>query len=286
MAAMGFFMGTPPVMSRYSSRKINQLTVSMRPIGIVLLLAAAAAGLPAAAILIRADRNDSEYLEMASKYTSSVAIGIPGGGEGVLIAPRWVLTSAQVGSALREMKSLPTLTVDGRGDDIEDVLVYPTWRPGTPSSDLALVHLKRAVRGVKPTRLYKPDDEGGRAVVIVGHGATGKIGAEPPTNDGKARAAINTVDRVSPKVLTLLVKRPEEASDLQGALSPGDRGGPAYIQEKDDLFVAGIAIGPDDAPGSTAQLYTRVSAFVPWIESTILKAAQDELREQLDTPGS
>src|SRR5437868_2472443 len=106
----------------------------MRSLRIALVLAAAAAVLPSAAIVIRADRDDAEYLEMASKYGSSVAIGIPGGGEGVLISPRWVLTSAQVGSALRSMHSIPALTFDGRAYDIEDVLVYPTWRAGTPSS--------------------------------------------------------------------------------------------------------------------------------------------------------
>jgi hypothetical protein len=259
----------------------------MRPLRNALLLAAAAAvPLPASAILIRADRDDAEYLEMATKYTSSVAIGIPGGGEGVLIAPRWVLTSAQVGSALRAMKSMPALTFDGRAYDIEDVLVYPTWRPGTPSSDLALLYLKKAVRGIKPTPPYRADDEGGHAVVIVGHGATGKIGVGSITSDGKARGAINTIDRVSPKVLTLLVKKPEEASDLQGALMPGDRGGPAYLQEKDALFVAGIAIGTDLETGSDAQLYTRVSAFVPWIEAALLRAAKNELRDQLDAPGN
>ena len=247
----------------------------MRPIRIALVLAAAVAAVPAAAILIRADRDDTEYLEMASKYASSVAIPVPGGGEGVLIAPRWVLTSAQVGSALRAMKPMPALVFDGRPDDIEDVLVYPTWRAGTPSSDIALVYLRKDVRGVKASAVYKADDEGGQAVVIVGHGAP----------DGKARAAINTVDRVSPKVLTLLVKKPDEASDLQGSLSPGDRGGPAYIQQKDDLFVAGIAIGPDASDGN-AQLYTRVSAFVPWIDAALDKAAKQELREQLETPGN
>jgi len=257
----------------------------MRPIRNALLLAAMAAALPAPAILTRADREDAEYLEMATKYTSSVAIGIPGGGEGVLVAPRWVLTSAQVGSALRSMKPMPALTFDGRAYDIEDVLVYPTWRAGTPSSDLALVYLKRAVRGVKPTRLYKADDEGGQAVVIVGHGMTGRIGEDNFTGDAKARAAINTVDRVSPRILTLLVKKPQEASDLQGALAPGDRGGPAYIQEKDELFVVGIAIGADEA-NRDAQLYTRVSAFVPWIDSALLKAAREELREQLDVQGN
>jgi len=269
----------------YSSRKINKLTVSMRPLRTALLLLAAAAALPAPALLTRADREDSEYLEMGTKYVSSVAIGIPGGGEGVLIAPRWVLTSAQVGSALAALKAMPAITFDGSAYEIEEVILYPTWRAGTPSSDLALVYLKRSVRGVAPTALYKADDEGGQAVVIAGHGPTGRIGGAATTTDGKARAAINTVDRVSPKVLTLLVKKPDEASDLQGALSPGERGGPAFIQRKENLFVAGIAIGPDTSDAN-AQLYTRVSAFAPWIEAAILEAAKEELRGQLETPGS
>ena len=53
-----------------------------------------AVSLPAGAILIRADRDDAEYLELATKYAASVAIG-PVDAEGVLIAPSWVLTSAR-----------------------------------------------------------------------------------------------------------------------------------------------------------------------------------------------
>ena len=44
--------------------------------------------LPAGAILIRADRDDAEYLELATKYVASVAIA-PVDAEGALIAPSW-----------------------------------------------------------------------------------------------------------------------------------------------------------------------------------------------------
>jgi trypsin len=241
-----------------------------------------AAALPAQAILVRADRDDAEYLEMATKYASSVAIDVPGGGEGVLVQPRWILTSAQVAAALQAMGRMPDVAFEGRKYSIKEVRIYPTWRAGTPSSDLALLYLDRAVRGVAPTPPYRADDEGGRAVVIVGHGETGKIGAATHTGDGKKRGAINTVDRVAPKLLTLMVKNPAEASDLQGALGRGDVGGPAYLQEKDQLFVAGIASGAE----GDAQLYVRVSAFVPWMDAIFLRAAKDELRDQLDVPGT
>jgi len=237
---------------------------------------------PAQAILVRADRDDAEYREMATRYTSSVAIDVPGGGEGVLVQPRWILTSAQVASALEGMKRMPEVAFEGRKYSIREVRVYPTWRAGTPSSDLALLYLDRAVRGVTPTPVYRADDEGGKAVVIVGHGETGKIGAAARSADGRKRGAINTIDRVAPKVLTLLVKGAAEASDLQGALGAGDAGGPAYLQEKDQLFVAGIASGAD----GDAQLYVRVSAFIAWMDAIFLRAAKDELRDQLDVPGT
>jgi secreted trypsin-like serine protease len=65
----------------------------------ILLVAALFAALPSAAILIRADRDDAEYVELASRYPS--AIEIAPGLEGVLIAPRWVLTSAHCAMLLQ-----------------------------------------------------------------------------------------------------------------------------------------------------------------------------------------
>src|SRR6516225_1919704 len=64
MAARGLRMGNLLLwFSNYSSRKINKPPVSMRPIANALVLAATLAALPAPEILIRADRDDAEYLE-------------------------------------------------------------------------------------------------------------------------------------------------------------------------------------------------------------------------------
>lgn len=236
---------------------------------ILVAFAALCCASPASAILIRADRDDAEYLELATRYASSLALNAPGG-EGVLISPRWVLTSADRARALQERKPAISLTVGGRLHAVESIFIHPEWRPGGPN-DIALVFLKEPVQGVQPTPPYRGNDEGGKGVVIAGSGATGRIG-DPPSalrSDGRKRAAINTVDRVTANTLGLRIKPPEEASDLQGALVPAESGAPAYLQTKEGLFVAGIA---RQAEGEW-ETYARVSAFAEWIDATMWKAA-------------
>ncbi|MGZ5110855.1 MAG: trypsin-like serine protease [Usitatibacter sp.] len=239
---------------------------------------------PAAALLIRPDRDDSEYLELASRYASSVLLNAPDG-EGVLIASRWVLTSAPMAKALQEMKSLPKLQFGAREYDIQSLHIHPDWKMGAPAG-IALLLLREHVKGVEPTPIYRESDEGGKPVVIVGHGYTGRIGEKPLPKerwDRKKRAAINTVDGVSPRTLALLIKPPDEASDLQGAAAPGDSGGPAFIQTPEGLFVAGIGYATDDtnADGIVGnvgdrEIYARVSAFASWIEAVMTDVAMKE----------
>jgi hypothetical protein len=247
-------------------------------------LLACCSAFPAAAILIRPDRDDSEYLELATRYPSSVLLNAPDG-EGVLIAPRWVLTAAHMGRALQDLKPMPKLAFGTAQYEIQSIFVHPDWKKGG-HSDIALLYLKAPVRGVEPTRLYRESDEGGKGVVIVGSGYSGKIGEKPQPKerwDKKKRAAINTVDRVTPRILGLKIKSPDEASDLQGAAAPGDSGGPAYIETPEGIFVAGIGYATDDANADGIignagdwELYARVSAFVAWIEATMLQVAKQE----------
>ena len=231
--------------------------------------------LPAGAILIRPDRDDAEYLELATRYPASIAL--PAGGEGVLVAPRWVLTAAHRAKALQEMKPAPKLSLGGRDHDIESIHLHPEWKSGE-ANDIALVLLRKDVAGVEPTPIYRASDEPGKGVVIVGHGESGKIGAKAMAGDGRKRAAINTVDRVAPRTLGLRIKPADEASDLQGAAAPGDSGGPAIVETKDGLFVAGIGHGPV----GDWETYARISAFAPWIDAVMLDIARKEANSLLD----
>lgn len=216
------------------------------------LLAAACACLcawPAAALQTRADRDDAEYLELASRYASSVRLAASGG-EGVLIAPRWVLTSAA------RAKSASSLALGGRSHAIQS-----TYTEG--GSGIALLLLREAVAGIEPTPVYRGRDEAGKGVVVAAHGG-----------DGRRRAGINTVDAVTATTLELRIKRGDDASDLQGALTPDETGAPAYLQVDGGLFVAGIATSL--APGR--ETYARVSALGGWIDDTMFRAGAEEAR--------
>jgi len=247
---------------------------------ILLVLAALACAVPAAAVVRRADRDDGEYLELATRYASALALG--GFGEGVLIAPRWILTSAAVANALRVARASRLPLPDG-DHAIEAIYVSPE----SIHAELGLIFLREPVAEIDPTPPHRDGDEQGKAVVIAGHGASGPIGGSRTVHDGRARAGINTVDRVSDARLVLEVKKPDDASDLQGAAAAGDEGAPAYVEAKGRLSVAGIAQGPAGGAIPKAgdeDIYTRVSAFTPWIDETMFQAAAEEAEKATAKP--
>ena len=252
-------------------------------------LCAALAATTCQALLIRADRDDAEYLEMATCYASTVAIDVPGRGQGVLIDARWILTSARVATALKQMKVLPRIKAGTKEMRIRGVYVHPGWRPDADSADVALIYLERAA-SVQPTPIYRGSDEGGKSVVIVGNGDTGKIGEKSTHEDPRMRAGINTIDRLSPRIFTALVKSGDDASDLQGAFTASESGAPAFYQDDSkELFVVGIASSSKDVNTSggvdagDSQVFVRVSGYVGWIAETIEKVYKDEVNDLLDS---
>ncbi|HET9652899.1 MAG TPA: hypothetical protein VFP36_11935 [Usitatibacter sp.] len=226
-------------------------------------MAACLAAWPAAALLTRPDRDDAEYLELASRYTSSIALGASAG-EAVLVAPRWLLTGARQAEALR---GAAAIAVDGARHEIQSIQV-------DPSRTLALVFLRTPLEGIEPSPPYRDKDEDGKTVVFVGHGRGGRLGEAAPTLAPVARAGINTIDRVAPRTLSLKLKGADEASDLQAALTAEELGAPAFIEVKQRPMVAGIAI---DA-GREWQGFARVSSFADWIDDTMFAAGVAEAK--------
>ena len=212
-------------------------------------------------MLIRPDRDDAEYLELASRYTASIALTAPAS-EAVLVAPRWLLLPASRAPAANK-----PLEIAGRTQIVVRVVPHPEARPGT-LTDLALVQLAADVEGLKPIPPYRRDDEAGKAVVLVAHGPTGVIGQAARRGDGRGRGAINTVERVEARGMSLVAKPLEDASDLLGMAVPGEEGAAAYVENDEGLFLAGVYCG-DDAAGNR---FARVSRFAAWIDSVVAPA--------------
>jgi secreted trypsin-like serine protease len=229
--------------------------------------------------VVRADRDDAEYLELATRYPSAISLGA-GGGAGVLVSQRWVLTAAHRAKALEASAAPRRVTIAGRAHDVQAIFVHPDWKGGD-DADIALLQLARAVDDIVPTPVYRDADEAGKAARIVGFGRAGTIGSPGPRagGDRKARAAINTVDRVTPRALGLRVKAADEASDLQGAMAPGDGGAPAFFEANGAILVAGIATATDRSHASAIgewDTYVRVSAFAAWIDDVVGEAGARE----------
>ena len=222
---------------------------------------------PAVALSTRADRDDAEYLELASRYPSTTALGA-NAGEAVLVAPRWLLTSAARAKALKPGQGI---ALGGRAHEIQSVHIHPAWS-GARENAVALLFLREAVANVEPTPIYRAHDEAGKTIAIVAHGA-----------DGRPRAGINTIDAVTVTGFATVIKSHDDASDLQAALAVADTGAPAFAEVGDDIFVAGVAVDLDDAnhDGRTGdvgdrEIFARVSAFADWIDATMFRAGADE----------
>ena len=243
----------------------------MQPARLFLLVAMLLAAWPASALQIRADRDDAEYLELATRYGACIPLAFEG--EGVLVASRWVLTSARVATGLRALgKALPPVRFAGVEYEIHAIF---------SQGDIGLILLRKPVTGITPIFMYGPSDEAGKPVVFVAHGRGGKIGEKEAAPDRKARAAINTIDRVAARSLALEVKGPDDASDLQGALASDEDGAPAIVETRDGLFVAGIAIGRERTSVGLVKTgdrdtYARVSTYIGWIESVMLDVGAKE----------
>jgi hypothetical protein len=230
----------------------------------ILVLCLLVASASVEAIVMRHDRDDARYRELAKKYPAVCAIGRAG--EGTLVAPQWVLSAAHVATGFRRTLGVTCGTVTY---EVVDVIAHPQWKDGGPH-DLALIRLARAVDGISPLQIYDRNDETGRPVVFVGRGGNGTGLTGPTTEDRILRAATNQVDGVDDHWLLFSFDAPPAGTDLEGISGPGDSGGPAIVEREGRALVAGVSVwgrAGDKGRGTygAQEGYTRVSRYAGWI---------------------
>jgi secreted trypsin-like serine protease len=80
------------------------------------------------------------------------------------------------------------------------------------------------------------------------------------------------IDDAGPKRIFMTFDAPPAGAALEGVGAPGDSGGPAFIEVDGRLRLAGVSSASmNGKPGTygVVDVYTRVSAYVDWIERTI-----------------
>jgi hypothetical protein len=223
------------------------------------------------AIVIRHDRHDEAYRELARGYPwCSLQLGGWGGGC-TLVDPRWVVTAAHAVGRLSKQGA--EIQVGDELVAVDAVIRHPEFDETTYRNDIALVRLARPVTAVAPVALSRERNEEGRRVVFVGQGfsGTGETGAQ--RSPAARRAAENRVESVSEQWLRFVFDAPPGGLELEGISGPGDSGGPAYLDTAEGPRLVGISSWQDNrkqgAEGlyGVLEYYTRVSSYVDWIEA-------------------
>lgn len=230
---------------------------------------------PAAAIVIRHDRDDARYVALGARFPAAVTV-LPDG-SGVLIAPDWVLTAGHVARGVASRS--PRVEIDGREHEVKRIFVHPKWREMGPH-DVGLLQLGAPAQRVTPVELYTGDDEVGQEVTFVGRGDTGTGLTGPQAMDGKKRGATNTVESADEDWIFFNFDEGDDATDLEGVSGPGDSGGPALVTREGRVYTVGVSVfadGRGKGPGRYGVLegYTRVSTHREWIESIVSGESTD-----------
>ena len=116
---------------------------------VVLIAIATLMPLPGDAIVIRHDRDDAAFLDLADNYPlhGDLQDSDPAGlsGMGTLIEPQWVLTAAHVAAAL-STRSIAEIAA--REYPLERIVLHPKWHSDADlQADIALIRLAQPVDG-------------------------------------------------------------------------------------------------------------------------------------------
>jgi hypothetical protein len=254
------------------------------PAVLTILLAFSALGM---AITSRHDRDDSKYLELGRSFPAVCTLGHAG--DGILIAPGWVLTAAHVASGLQKRGQALTADFQGTNYAIAKVFIHPQWTEMGPH-DVALLKLAKPVTGVAPIKLYTDADESGQIATIVGHGDTRSGKGGQWLSDGQARGATSKIERADNHWIYTTFDEPPAGTDLEGAPGRGDSGGPALLIKQGKPYVAGVSsLGTDgrNGPGTygAEDSFVRISSYQDWIAGVLAGREKEEATSSKLSPG-
>tara|TARA_B100000530_G_C15841145_1_gene441416 strand:+ start:82 stop:882 length:801 start_codon:yes stop_codon:yes gene_type:complete len=204
-----------------------------------------------------------------------------------LISDRWALTAAHcvgetsLGSVIQRGEEFQ-VEIANTERSIDRVVSHPNFlSSSTPEIDLALLRFSEEVDSPQPIPLNTQPNELGETITLVGWGYFGLGTTGRQYDDGTKRQAENRISHAGQQ-LRALFDDPRlsgsTALPLEGTLSLGDSGGPAFLEAPEGLLIAGVSVGQIEGPrfseetqgqyGSIA-VFERLSLHIEWINSVI-----------------
>jgi hypothetical protein len=242
------------------------------------------------AIIIRHDVRADDYEVRSADYPAVFYLEQQGSRRvcaATVIHPRWAISAAHcmdettLGDTIANKRRF-AVEVAGKVREIDAIIKHPDFDlTSSTDVDLVLLRFRSESSTPIPYPLQLDSDELGATVRILGWGYFGLGINGRQFDDGKMRMAKNVVDYAQSR-LRISFDDPRIANSapmaLEGMPSLGDSGGPALIEGKSGLVLAGIAIGEIKGPdfseetqgkyGSVA-VYERLSKHLTWIETVI-----------------
>jgi hypothetical protein len=239
---------------------------------------------PALGVVIRHDRDDNAYVQLAAGLSVAPRIGtlsVPGAlATGTLIAPGWVLTAAH---PLDQgvLASQVRFTIGKRQVQASRIVLAPAWTGVfSAGGDVALVQLAEAITAPAYPQLAAQAPAPGATGLWLGAGRTGNGFTGDILASTTLRAFANTIDAVTPAGLlqadfdSPIGPAGAQALDLEGAIAPGDSGGPLLIADgSGGWHIAGVhshILNQSPRAGyGTTMFSAGVAPLGAWIGATI-----------------
>lgn len=253
------------------------------------------------AIVIRHDVDDKKYRIPATEFPALA--DLPVEGQGVLIAPQWVVTAAHGVTWQTDIKQI---MVGGTAREVERIEIHPGYKAPSKqildqalaswdwtlfraqlavSDDIALVKLAKPISDVVPVPAFNGNSEFGQIVMVLGKGATGNGVSGYEFSDPhrtELRRAFNKVTSADGRWFCYLFDDSENALPLEGGSGNGDSGGPVMIEDKTGWQLAGLTSWTDlqstnRTPGRYGQITcnVRLSHYQQWMQGVIYGNPED-----------
>lgn len=245
----------------------------------------------ARAIIMRHDVPEEKYRAEASAFPPLV--DLPNEGQGVLVAPEWVVTVAREVAG----RDIHEVTINGVQRDVAKVVIHPGYKPAPKSlysgdaeplmqfeqgvDDIAMIELKQPITDVQPVTIYRGNGEAKYVAEMIGKGSAGNgyQGEYPGSpHRGELRHAYSHVEDTDGRWLKLVFENGRDAQPLEGMPGNGDEGGPVLITVHGTPMLAALMCR-EAATGNLASFpffhygnesdNVRISYYAPWIDSTM-----------------